>query len=152
MAEVLFYRLTRSTLAGMLPVMVERSLARGARVAIRGGSEAGLAQIDDQLWRHGDGSFLPHGLAGAPHEADQPVLLTTGAPVNGAGVLLLVDGARVDPAEAEAFDRVALIFDGTDAVANDVAREDWKAVAASAHTATYWAEEDGRWVEKAKSG
>ena len=152
MAEVLFYRLTRSSLAGTLPVFVERSLARGSRVAVRGGSEAGLARIDDQLWNHGDGSFLPHGRDGAPHAEDQPVLLTTGAPTNGAQVLLLVDGARVDPAEAVSFDRVALIFDGNDGAANDTAREDWKAVAASGHKATYRAEEEGRWVEQASSG
>ena len=151
--DVLFYRLGTSTLEATVTTFAERTLARGGRVAIRGTGAARLDMLDAHLWTYGDGTFLPHGQAGGAHDADQPVLLTTARAVpNGAGTLLLVDGARLDPAELDGFERVALIFDGQDATATDEARADWRTLSATGHTAVFWAEEDGRWVEKARSG
>ena len=42
---------------------------------IRGREAAEIQQLDDALWEGPAEEFLPHGLAGAAQEADQPVLL-----------------------------------------------------------------------------
>jgi DNA polymerase-3 subunit chi len=74
--EAFFYHLTRAPLEVTLRVLLEKSLAQPWRVAVRGRTDDMLDRLDGQLWL-GDG-FLPHGRAGGPHDADQPVLLTTG--------------------------------------------------------------------------
>ena len=150
MAEVLFYQLTASPLEASLPELLERSLARGWRVVLRCGSEAGMAGLDELLWTYAEASFLPHGTARAGHAELQPVYLTLGDEnPNGANVLMLVDGARAAPAEMAGFERACLLFDGNDERAVEAARADWRAVRAAGLPARYWAQERGRWVEKA---
>lgn len=150
MAEALFYHLTASPLEATLPDLLERSLGRGWRVVVRFGSEATMRAMDSLLWTFRDDSFLPHGTAAAGRPADQPVYLTTGDEVpNGASVLMLADGARATPAEMSAFARACLLFDGNDERAVEAARADWRAVKAASLPAKYWAQEHGRWVQKA---
>ena len=150
MAEVLFYQLTASPLEASLPELLERSLARGWRVLLRCGSEAGMASLDEMLWTYSEASFLPHGTARAGHAALQPIYLTLGDEnPNGANVLMLVDGARAATAEMAGFERTCLLFDGHDERALEAARADWRAVKAAALPAKYWAQEQGRWVQKA---
>ncbi len=149
MAEVLFYHLTATPLEASLPEMLERSLARGWRVILRCGSEAGLASLDAMLWTFRDDAFLPHGSAATGHAAAQPIYLTLGEEnPNGASVLMLVDGARARLDEMQGFERTCLIFDGHDERAVEVARADWRAVRAAELPAKYWAQEQGRWVQK----
>ncbi|RED13297.1 DNA polymerase III subunit chi [Pontivivens insulae] len=150
--DILFYRLTSSSLEATVTTFAERTLQRGGRMIVRGTGAARLDQLDAHLWAYRDDSFLPHGRDGT-HDAEQPVLLTTkaGRP-NAAGTVLLVDGARFEADGIDELDRLALIFDGHDAEATQAAREDWKKVTETGQTAVFWAEEDGRWVEKARSG
>ena len=153
MAEVLFYHLSSSPLEASLPEMLERSLALGWRVVLRCGSEAGMAGLDAMLWTYRDDAFLPHGTAAAGRAEMQTVYLTMGEEnPNGANVLMLVDGARATTAEMRGYERTCLIFDGGDERAVEAARADWRAVAAAALPAKYWAREQGRWVQKAASG
>ena len=150
MAEVLFYRLGASPLEAALPDLLEKALARGWKVLLRVGSEAGLALLDDALWTYRDDAFLPHGRAPGAHAARQPVLLTTTRDnLNGAELLMLVIGSRAEPAEMAAYARTCLIFDGADEPALATARDDWRAVTSAGLPAKYWAQEDGRWVQKA---
>jgi len=150
MAEVLFYHLTASPLEATLPDLLERSLARGWRVVVRLGSDATLRALDAHLWTFRDDAFLPHGGPELGHAAAQPVYLTTGDEVpNRADVLMLADGARAAPAEMAGFVRTCLLFDGTDERAVETARADWRAVKAADLPAKYWAQEQGRWVQKA---
>ena len=152
MPEVLFYHLTGAPLEATLPELLERSLARGWRVVLRCGSEAGMASLDTILWTWRDESFLPHGTARAPHPALQPIYLTLGEEnPNGAHVLMLVDGARAAAAEMAGFERTCLLFDGADERAVATARDDWRAVTAAGLPAKYWAREQGRWVQKAEA-
>ena len=153
MAEVLFYHLTSTPLEATLPDLLEKSLARGWRVVLRCGSDAGLAAIDGMLWSYRDDAFLPHGSASMGHAALQPIYLTLGEEnPAGAGVLMLVDGARATPAEMARYARTCLLFDGHDPRAVEAARADWRAVTGAALPAKYWAQEMGRWVQKAASG
>ncbi|MSU89874.1 DNA polymerase III subunit chi [Rhodobacteraceae bacterium 2CG4] len=153
MAEVLFYHLTAWPLDRSLPELLTRSLDRGWRVVVRAGSEPPLERIDEMLWSHDAQSFLPHGTAAMGHAGQQPIYLTAG-PENpaGANVLMLVAGARVDPAEASRWDRVCLLFDGNDAAELEAARADWIAVRDAGLTGKYWAQDGGRWTQKAATG
>ncbi len=151
MGEVLFYHLTDSPLERTLPDLLTRALRRDWRVVVRAGAPADLGPLDELLWTFDNASFLPHGLAG-DHAADQPVYLTAGTDApNDAQVLMLVAGARVDPGEAGKFDRICLLFNGYDAPALDAARQDWKAVKDAGLTGKYWAQEGGKWIEKAST-
>lgn len=145
MTEVLFYHLTESTLEEALPALVERSLARAWRVVIQTGSEERRDALDQHLWTFRDDSFIGHGAEHEPHAADQPVLLTTGAGnANAADIRFLVDGAR--PPDLAPYQRVVFMFDGHDETQLSLARQDWKAVRAAGHQATYWKQTpDGRW-------
>ncbi|NOR63213.1 MAG: DNA polymerase III subunit chi [Rhodobacteraceae bacterium] len=151
MPEVRFYHLTQSPLEHTLPGLLAKSLERGWRVIVQGGDEARLAFLDTHLWTYDDNSFLPHGLEG--EGAAQPILLTASEEnSNDAGVLMLIDGARAMPERMVAFDLVTVFFDGADQGAVATARQDWKAVTDAGLPAVYWAQENGSWVQKAKSG
>ena len=149
--EVRFYHLTQSPLEHTLPGLLAKSLERGWRVLVQGGNDARLAFLDTHLWTFADDSFLPHGLEG--QGAGQPIWLTmTEENRNDAGVLMLIDGARATPERMQGFDLVTLFFNGADEAAVAQAREDWKAVTEADLPAVYWAQENGSWVQKAKSG
>ncbi len=149
MAEVLFYHLTTTPLDRTLPELLERALSRGWRVLVRCGSPAGLASLDLSLWTYRDESFLPHGPATQADAALQPVLLTLGTEnANGADVLMLVEGADATLPEMGGFARVCILFDGGDSAAVESARKTWRDVRAGGLAAVYWAQEDGRWVQK----
>lgn len=153
MAEVLFYHLTATPLEASLPELLDRSLARGWRVVVRCGSEPGMAALDAALWTWRDEAFLPHGTAAMGHAGLQPIYLTLGDEVpNGATVLMLVDGARATLAEMAGFERTCLLFDGHDPRAVETARADWRTIRDAGLPARYWAQESGRWVQKATSG
>ncbi|SIN98038.1 DNA polymerase III subunit chi [Vannielia litorea] len=153
MGKAMFYHLTRQPLEATLPVLLERSLAAGWRVAVRGRDPARMDWLDEKLWLGRDEAFLAHGRAGGPHDAMQPVLLTTEADLpNGASCLMAVDGAGVDPGEVAALERVCVLFDGHDPDAMQHARGQWKALTGAGAVAEYWSEESGRWEKKAESG
>jgi DNA polymerase-3 subunit chi len=151
MGVVMFYHLTRSTVGETAANLLTRALGAGWRVMVRGTDRAALEQLDEALWLSSDESFLPHGLEGGPHDADQPVLLGTGAIANAASCLMLVDGADVAADEARPLERVWLLFDGNDTEATARARGHWKALTAEGLAAQYWSEESGRWEKKAES-
>lgn len=152
MGMVMFYHLTRSspqdTLSGLLP----RALAQGWRVMVRGGDRAALERLDTRLWLDEGHPFLPHGMEGGPHDADQPVLLGLGAIANRAQGLFLIDGAETSVEEARGLDRVWLLFDGADGAQLAAARARWKGLTEAGLSAQYWSEESGRWEKKAEKG
>lgn len=152
MGTVMFFHLMQSAPADTLAVNAPRALGQGWRVMVRGTDPAALDLLDQALWlKGGDDSFLPHGLEGGPYDADQPVLLGLGSPVNGAKVLALVDGAGATDTEIAAMERVWVLFDGNDPDRLQAARGQWKAMTTAGHAAQYWSEESGRWEKKAES-
>ncbi len=150
MTEVLFYHLQGQPLERVLPTLIERSLERGWRVVVQSSSEERVEALDAQLWTFRDDSFLPHGTHKEASAAEQPILLTVNDDnPNGAVVRFLIDGAPV-PVDAAAYQRIVLMFDGTDEDAVADARKRWSAAKAAGFEATYWqADENGRWVKKA---
>ena len=153
MGEAWFYHLTRRPLEATLPMLLERSLARGWRVVVRGTDPGRMDWLDEKLWLEPKDGFLPHGRAGGPHDADQPVLLTTDAALaDRADCLVAVDGAEVAPGELASLTRACILFDGNDDLAVQAARGQWRALVATGAHAVYWAEEAGTWQRKAESG
>jgi len=152
MPDVLFYHLTDTPLERTLPELLERSLGRGWRCVVQAGSAASVARMDDLLWTYSEAAFLPHGTAAMGHAAEQPIFLTeTQDNPAGAQVAMLVDGARFNADAAAGYERTCLFFNGHDADAVADARDDWRAVKAAGLKGTYWAQENGRWTEKAKT-
>jgi DNA polymerase-3 subunit chi len=150
MGAAYFYHLTERPLEATLPVLLAKALEAGWRVEVRGRDAAMLDRLDRVLWQ-AEG-FLPHGLAGGPHDALQPVLLTAGQGGNAASCVMAVDGAEITAEETGALERVCILFDGGDAAAVEGARGQWRRLTEAGVDAQYWAEEGGRWVKKAESG
>lgn len=153
MGAAYFYHLTRRPLEVTLPVLLEKARAAGWRVAVRGRAMDELEALDHALWSAGpEDGFLPHGLAGGPHDADQPILLTTGAEAaNGAVCVMVVHGASISPEEVTALERVCILFDGGDEAAVAQARDQWRTLTKAGCNAQYWSEESGRWEKKAEA-
>lgn len=151
MGAVYFYHLTRRPVEDTLTVLLGKARQAGWRIAVRGADPDRLAWLDEKLWQGPEDGFLPHGMAGGPHDADQPVLLTTGQiAANSAVCVMCVDGAEVQPDEVNALERVCILFDGHDSMALDQARGQWKSLTAAGCSAQYWSEESGKWEKKAE--
>lgn len=149
MGAAYFYHLTESPLEATLPMLLGKSRQAGWRVLVRGRDAALLKRLDDILWTGSDEGFLPHGMAGGPHDADQPILLGDGAS-DGFACVMSVGGADVSASEVAALERVCILFDGHDAAALDRARGQWKALTEAGCAAQYWAQENGGWTKKAE--
>jgi len=153
MGAAFFYHLTRKPLVETLGLLLGKSRSNGWRVAVRGVDDAGIAALDAALWLGAEDSFLAHGVAGGPQDADQPILLTTqsGPAVNQPQCLMSVHGATVTADEIAALERVCILFDGTDEDAVQVARGQWKSLKEAGASAQYWSEESGAWEKKAET-
>lgn len=149
MGTAYFYQLTDKPLEATLPILLGKALQAGWRVEVRGRDGAALERLDRQLWQ-GDG-FLPHAMTGGTFDAEQPVLLTTGAGGNAATCVMSVDGAEISVEEVSSLERVCVLFSAADGDAVEVARSQWRTLTDSGVAAQYWAEEGGRWVMKAES-
>ncbi|WP_171211332.1 DNA polymerase III subunit chi [Ruegeria sp. HKCCA5426] len=152
MGAVYFYHLTRKPLEHTLPVLLDKARQAGWKIAVRGTDPARMDWLDERLWLGPDDGFLPHGRAGGPHDARQPILLTTEMQAaNGPSCVMAVDGAPVEPDEVNALERVCILFDGNDPQAVQHARGQWKALTGAGCAAKYWSEESGRWEMKSEA-
>jgi DNA polymerase III subunit chi len=148
--EISFYHLQTRPLDAVLPVLLEKSLARGWRALVHCGAPERLDQLDSALWTFRDDSFLPHGRAGEPDEAAQPILLTlTGHNANNAVLCCLVDNSPF-PDDMNVFTRILVLFDGNEEEALAFARGKWREARDQGHAVTYWQQDDrGTWIKKA---
>ena len=149
MTEILFYHLQRQPIEKVLPVLIEKSLERGWRVAVQSASEERVEALDAYLWTYRDDGFLPHGTYKENTAAEQPVLLTVNAEnPNGASVRFLIDGSSL-PVDINGYERVVLLFDGEDPDALKAARTRWRHAKDQGFEVTYWqADEQGRWQRR----
>lgn len=151
MGAAYFYHLTRAPLEAVLPMLLEKSVAAGWRVMVRGVDDNRLKWLDERLWQGRPDSFLPHGLAGGDHAAMQPIILTTSdTAANDPTCVLAVDGAEVTAEEVTKMERVSILFDGNDETALTRARGQWKALTEAGCSAQYWSQESGNWEKKAE--
>jgi len=151
MGAVYFYHLTRNPIDVTLPMLLGKAQQAGWRVVVRGRNPIALEALDKSLWLGPKDSFLPHGMAGGPHDAEQPILLTDSADIpNGATCVMAVHGADLSVDEIASKDRCCILFDGNDGDALSRARQQWKALTDAGAAAQYWSEESGRWEKKAE--
>jgi DNA polymerase III subunit chi len=144
--RALFYHLTRRPVEETLPALLTRALAGGGRVMLRGTDRARLERLDALLWLGPEEGFLPHGLEGGGHDADQPVLLgLSPGRANGADTLMLIDGAGLAPGDLDGLARLCVLFDGNDPSAKEDARALWRDLGPAGMAREYWSEESGRW-------
>ena len=152
MTEVWFYHLETRTLDQVLPVLLERALARGWRAVVQAGSPERVEALNGHLWTFDEASFLPHGSAKDGDPEAQPVYLTDGPEnPNGAAIRLFTDGVAVAPvlAGGTSYERAVLLFDGRDAEAVAAARGQWTELKRAGHAVSYWQQgEDGRWDKR----
>ena len=144
--QVDFYQLGSTSPEQVIASIAEKLLAQESRLLLVAEDEGLLARLDRLLWDQGRTSFIPHGVAGGPDDARQPVLLATSpdAP-NRARNMLIADGQWRDAALT--YDRAFFLFD-SDTL--EAARLAWKLLAGREGVERrYWAETDGRWKQRA---
>lgn len=152
MGTAYFYHLTRHPVDVTLAMLLGKAGGAGWRVAVRGSDLGRLQWLDEKLWAGHEAGFLPHGLAGGEHDADQPILLTTlSGAANNPQCVMCVDGAEITAAEIATLERVCVLFDGNDGEALDRARLQWKTLKHAGASAQYWSQADGRWEKKAET-
>jgi DNA polymerase-3 subunit chi len=143
--QVDFYQLAGTPPEQVIGGIAEKIVSGGGRLIVIAEDESYLARLDRMLWDQGPTRFLPHGLAGGPDDAQQPILLTTSpdAP-NLARNALIADGNWRD--SVLSYDRSFFLFDN--ATLKD-ARQAWKSLAHKGGVERrYWAQEGGKWVQK----
>lgn len=139
-----FYHLTRTPLEPALGRLLEKVLASGRRALVRASSPERVDALNRALWTFDPASFLPHGTEADGDPELQPILLTTGETVlNGADVLVLVDGAEADPAAP--FERCLYLFDGRDQDAVSAARLVWQRWREMGLKLVYWQQGERGW-------
>ncbi|KJZ20253.1 DNA polymerase III subunit chi [Loktanella sp. S4079] len=149
MGAAYFYHLTDSPLEVTLPMLIGKARGAGWRVLVRTPNPMLTKRLDDVLWQGPEDGFAPHGVAGGPHDADQPVLIGD-TPTEGFPCVMSVAGAEVTAEEINLAERVCILFDGWDEAALQHARGQWKSLTDAGCAAQYWAQEQGRWTKKAE--
>ena len=144
MAEAFFYQVDGEPPEAVLPRLLDMARRKGWGIELRGRSKERLERLDLALWAEG-GDFRPHGLAGGPFDADQPILLTAGPGGASRDCLVALDGAPVSEAEAQAAARVCIVFDGADPEVLATARRQWKAIRVAGLAAKFYVREGGSW-------
>ena len=143
-----FYHLEASTLEGVLPGLLEKTLEKGWRALVKLPASK-LAELDSFLWTFRDDAFLPHGRDDEPQAELQPILLSASTEsARGFDAVFLLDGASVE--DLGGVNRVMIMINGRSQ--DDIGRERgrWKTLKASgAELAYYQQDERGRWEKKA---
>ncbi|MEY4238582.1 MAG: hypothetical protein RL339_1183 [Pseudomonadota bacterium] len=144
--KVDFYQLSRDPAEKVVPLLARNTLKAGERLLVVSADDDLTGRISARLW-DGPESFLAHGLAGGPHDARQPILLSDAPqPANGARFVIMADGTWQDAALG--FERAFLLFDGSTI---DDARATWRALdGRDGIERRYWRQDDaGKWEQAA---
>lgn len=143
-----FYHLEGSTIEGVLPGLLEKTLAKGWRALVKLPPDQ-LQVMDDHLWTFRDDSFLPHGRDDEPMADWQPVLLSHDREdAKGFDAVFLLGGAEIQGMEGVT--RVMVMINGRSET--DVSRERtrWKTLKDKDVPLSYWQQNDwGGWEKKA---
>lgn len=143
-----FYHLEASTLEGVLPGLLEKTLEKGWRALVKL-PQTKLEQMDSFLWTFRDDAFLPHGREDEPQAELQPILLSaTTDTAKGFDAVFLLDGEAV--ADMDGVTRAMVMINGRSEA--DVTRERgrWKQLKDKGADMAYYQQDDrGRWEKKA---
>lgn len=148
--EVAFYHCTRAAPLTVLPTLAEKALGAGFRVVVSAADAETAEAVDETLWTYRADSFLPHAVSSSDEsDAEQPVLIGRNfhAP-NGARLAISLSNGL--PSADDQFERVLLLFDGSDEEATQTARRHWRALEGrDGVTRTYWQQGDRGWQKRA---
>lgn len=143
-----FYHLEASTLEGVLPGLLEKTLEKGWRALVKLPQEK-LAEMDAFLWTFRDDAFLPHGRDDEPMETLHPILLSaTKDSAEGFDAVFLIDGAELS--DMAGVSRAMVMINGRSQ--EDITRERgrWKALKDAGQSLSYYQQDErGRWAKKA---
>ncbi len=129
-------------------MLLFKTLARGQRALVKLVDADSVEKWNEHLWAYEPESFLPHGSIEDPEPEEQPIFLTHLDENPGrAEYLFLIEGA--DRTDLEPFDRVVILFDGTDKAVLDATRRKWKLLRETPAGLSYWHQDPaGRWNQK----
>lgn len=149
MPEYWFYHLEASTLKGVLPDLLTKTLSKGWRALVRFPDGTDLSEWDEFLWTFQDQSFLPHGREDQGRADQQPILLANQLQTaEGFDAVFLIDGAAVDAADGVS--RIMVMIDGRSDEAVQRERARWKQLKETGATLSYWQQDErGGWAKKA---
>jgi len=143
-----FYHLEASTVQGVLPGLLEKTLQKGWRALVKLPPEQ-VKEMDDYLWTYRDDSFLPHGRDDEPQTEQQPITLTGAAKTaEGYQAVFLLGGEDIE--NMDGVERCMVMINGRSQ--DDVQRERkrWKALKETDATLSYYQQnERGTWEKKA---
>ena len=155
MLEISFYHLKGSSVDDALPMLLEKSLARGWSVVVQMTTLQRMTRLDDHLWSYKAEAFLPHGVKADGEPETQPIYLTCEADnPNEADARFFLERARIAPVlagDSAPGERAALMFDGENEAELEDARAQWKELRDAGHTLVYYQQKDaGGWEVKAR--
>jgi DNA polymerase-3 subunit chi len=105
-----FYQLSRDPVDVTVAKLARKVLQAGERLVVVSGDEAQRQHLSKVMWEQGGAAFLANGVAGGPHDARQPILVSDScAAPNEARMALIADGQWRE--DALGFKRVLLLFD-----------------------------------------
>ena len=139
-----FYQLSQDPAPVAAAMLAKKTREAGERLLVVAAESAQLEAVSEALWASPPEAFLANGMAGGPHDARQPILLSSEVVnANDAAFLLLADGQWRDPGTG--FARVMLLFDGATI---DDARGTWSKLGKTEGVERhYWSQRNGRWVK-----
>lgn len=144
MTEHWFYHLERVTLEGVLPTLLEKSLAANMKARIVVTRKERLQELDQFLWTYRADSFLPHGRDDQPMAEHHPIILTQDENASGADIVFLIDGA--DASNMDGVKRCVTMVDSRDLEGRAIARKRWTQLKENGKDVSYWRQDDaGRW-------
>ena len=152
MSDIVFYASPRAGLRALLPRLLDACLERGWRALVQTASPEESAQWDEWLWTYAPNSFLPHGLADAPHADEQPVCISHQAarPPNKAEVVFLLEGAH--RTDGDKFRRQVYVWEDAGAPEPRAAMEAaWRAHQAAGASCIWWERVSGKWQQRPPS-
>ncbi|MDG1004017.1 MAG: DNA polymerase III subunit chi [Emcibacteraceae bacterium] len=146
--EISFYHLTVQSLDIALPKLLSKVRLANMKVLVKVKSTEDMNNLDLLLWTFDAESFLVHDTLKSKYQKDQPIYITTGDENPAfADVLILTDGTT--STSMDGYKRVLEIFDGTNSLAVDAARERWSKYKNDGHNISYFQQsETGGWVKK----
>ena len=131
----------------VVPKLLHAALRQDMRAVVRSPDAERIEALNASLWEGGT-AFLPHGADGDDHPEELPVFLTTTTAVpNHAQLLVLLDGA--DFSDADAFQRVCMLYDATDPDATRSAEAFGKARSDAGDLQWSVQTDEGRWERAA---
>ena len=146
--EYWFYHLEASTVEGVLPGLLEKTLQKSWKALVKL-PEAQLSEMDDYLWAYKDDSFLPHGRDDEPMADQQPITLSASAKTaEGHQAVFLLGGAEIE--NMGGVERCMVMINGRSE--SDVTRERkrWKDLKETGVSLSYYQQNDrGGWEKKA---